>query len=51
MKAYWPPQPQKGGKKYFLWDLQWRDHGPAFSELFLQQYPYNFSSNVVTRNQ
>ena len=33
MKTYWPPQPQLGGKPYFLWELQWKDHGAGFSEI------------------
>jgi len=51
MKTYWPPQPQKGGKPYFLWELQWKDHGAAFSEIFLQQYHSSFSSNKKQRNE
>lgn len=50
MKTYWPPQPQQGGKPYFLWELQWKDHGAAFSEIYLQLYGYP-SSNIKQRNE
>jgi len=35
MKLYWPPQPQRGGKPYFLWELQWKDHGSAYGDIVL----------------
>jgi len=35
MNKNWPPQPQIGGRPYFLWEWLWKTHGSAFGDMLL----------------